>query len=312
MSDVVAFESVWGEPVSRLPYAVDRVASSDPGDVSEPDQVRAVLVRNRTSVDAAFLDRFPHLLIVGRVGVGLDNIDVGAADERGIVVVSPRGANAVSVAEHALGLALAVARRTAHLDADVRRGGWDRAPGTELAGGTWGILGAGATGLACARVALALGMQVVAYDPYVDAAALQGQGIEKVSLEDCADRATVLSCHLPTTPETKGLLGSSFFAEARPGLIFVNVGRGEVVDESALAEALAAGRLAGAGLDVRSTEPADAGPLADLTNVVLTPHIAGITVQSQERILSAIAADVERVLSGGAAQHHVGRVDGAR
>ncbi|MGI9157417.1 MAG: NAD(P)-dependent oxidoreductase [Marmoricola sp.] len=312
MGDVVAFESVWGDPIARLPFDVDRVATADGADAPEPEQVRAVVVRNRTAVDPAFLDAFPRLLVVGRVGVGLDNIDVAAADQRGIVVVSPRGANAVSVAEHALGLALAVARRIVHLDADVRRGGWDRSPGIELTGGTWGVLGAGATGVACARLARALGMRVVAYDPYADPAVLQHEGIEPVSLADCAERSSVLSCHLPTTAETKGLLAWDFFATARPGLIFVNVGRGEVVDESALAQALITGRLAGAGLDVRAVEPAEAGPLDRLENVVLTPHVAGITVQSQHRILLAIAADIERVLSGGAATHHVGEVSQAR
>ncbi len=312
MGEVVAFESVWGDPLARLPCVVDRMASADPADVAEPELVRAVLVRNRTGVDAPFLDSFPRLLVVGRVGVGLDNIDVAEADQRGIVVVSPRGANAVSVAEHALGLALAVARRIAHLDADIRRGGWDRSPGTELTGGTWGILGAGATGVACARMARALGMRVVAYDPYADPAVLQDEGIEPVSLPECGEQASVLSCHLPTTPETKGLLGADFFATVRPGLIFVNVGRGDVVEESALAQALTTGRLAGAGLDVRASEPPEAGPLDRLENVVLTPHVAGITVQSQHRILSAIVDDIERVLSGGRATHHVGQVSEAR
>jgi D-3-phosphoglycerate dehydrogenase / 2-oxoglutarate reductase len=311
MAEVVVFESVWGEPLANLPFDVERRSGTTAAEVSDREPVRAVVVRNRTQVDEAFLGTFPQLAIVGRAGVGLDNIDVLAADARGVVVVSPRGANAVSVAEHALGLALAVARRIAHLDADVRAGGWNRTPGTELSAGTWGLLGAGATGLACARLARALGMRVVAYDPYVPAASLKADGIEAVSLEEAADQATVLSCHLPATPETSGLLGQEFFATNRSGLILVNVGRGEVVDEDALAEALSAGRLAGAGLDVRRQEPPAAGPLDPLPNVVLTPHVAGITAQSQHRILSAIAADIERVLGGKPAEFNVGAVNGA-
>jgi D-3-phosphoglycerate dehydrogenase len=311
MAEVVVFESVWGDPLANLPFDVERTEGTTSADVGDREPVRAVVVRNRTQVDADFLDAFPRLAIVGRAGVGLDNIDVPAADARGVVVVSPRGANAVSVAEHALGLALAVARRIAHLDADVRAGGWNRTPGTELSAGTWGLLGAGATGLACARMARALGMRVVAYDPYVRDEALEADGIEPASLEQAADQATVLSCHLPATPETTGLLGREFFATNRSRLILVNVGRGEVVDEDALAEALSAGRLAGAGLDVRRQEPPTAGLLDDLPNVVLTPHVAGITTQSQHRILSAIAADVEQVLGGKAAEFNVGAVNGA-
>lgn len=300
MAELVAFEGVWGQPFEELPagIGVERLADNDLGGVSEPARVRAVLVRNRTQVTAEFLESLPALEIVARAGVGLDNIDVAAADRRGVVVSSPRGANAVSVAEHALGLALAVARRITQLDRDTRAGGWQRTPGVELAGGVWGLLGAGATGLACARLARGLDMQVLAHDPYADPAELRAAGIEPVSLTELVRRSGVLSCQLPATDATRGLIDAELLAQLPAGAILVNVGRGEAIDEAALIDALRSGRLAGAGLDVRATEPPVPGELESLPTVVLTPHVAGITTQSQHRIMAALAGDVARVLTG--------------
>lgn len=315
VADVVVVEDVWGEPLEQLrgEFAVERKpeAWQSPGLLSQVlAGAGAVVVRNRTQVPRELLSACPDLRVVARAGVGLDNIDIPAADEHGVVVVAALGANAVSVAEHSLALALALARRLVPLDRATRSGQWDRHPGRELAGRTWGLLGAGATGRACARLARALGMDIMAHDPYLSPEHPEVAELEMrlVSLEDLARGADVVSCHLPATPETTGLVGAGFLADMRPDALLVSVGRGEVIDEDALADALTAGRLGGAGLDVRIGEPPTTGRLETFDNVILTPHVAGITAESQHRILSILAEEIRSVLSGGAARHAVGAV----
>ena len=288
-ADVVVVEDVWGAPLQRLAdeLRIDRRpdAWADAGALRTAlVGARAVIVRNRTPVTRELLGACPDLQVVGRAGVGLDNIDVEAADEHGVVVVAALGANAVSVAEHAVALVLALARRVVSLDRSCREGGWRRTSGTELAGGTWGLLGAGSSGRACARIARALGMRVVAYDPYlpVDHPELAELAITLGSLDAVMGGADVVTCHLPATEETRNLVDASLLATMRPHALLVNVGRGEVIDEGALADALEAGRLGGAALDVRATEPPVPGRLEQLDSVVLTPHVAGLTDESQE------------------------------
>lgn len=317
-ADVVVLEGVWGHSLEVLEQRlrVRRVEVEMHADqlAEVLDGARAVVIRNRTLVTRQLLTGAPALQVIGRAGVGLDNIDVAAADELGVVVVAPMGANAVSVAEHALGLALALARGLVPLDRQTRDGGWTRVPGRELTGGCWGVLGAGATGRATARLARGLGMRLAAYDPYVSPQddELASLGVRLMGLQDVARQADVISCHLPATPETLGVLDAAFFAAMRPGSFFVNVGRGEVVNEDALVEALTSGRLGGAALDVRATEPPVPGRLEDLRNVLLTPHVAGITAESQHRILHVLATDISAVLSGGEAKHAVGTARTAR
>ncbi|HEY1916363.1 MAG TPA: NAD(P)-dependent oxidoreductase [Streptosporangiaceae bacterium] len=305
--DVAITEDIWGAPLEELARTrsvLRRPAAwRSQADLAQAaGQARALIVRNRSQVDAALLAACPRLRVVGRAGVGLDNIDLAAAGEHGVVVVAPLGANAVSVAEHALGLALALARRTAALDRDCRDGGWDRAPGRELSGGVWGLLGVGATGLATGRLAAALGLRVIGYDPYAEAEGRAGEvataGIVLAPLAEVAGQASVLSCHLPASEQTRHLIDASLLARMRPGALLVNVGRGSVVDEQALAAALASGQLGGAALDVREHEPPEPGALERMGNVILTPHVAGITAQSQERILRVVAADIAAVLDG--------------
>lgn len=273
--------------------------------VQEVSGSQGLVVRNRTTVDRALLEACPALQVVARAGVGLDNIDVAAADELGVVVVAPIGANAISVAEHTLGLALTVARHTIPLDRGVRGGEWNRKAGREFSGRTWGLLGFGATARAVARLARGFGMQVVAYDPYVSATDVDGVTIG--SLDDVVATADVLSVHVPATAETKNLVDASLLSRLKPDAILVNVGRGEVLDEDALADALAAGQLLGAGLDVRSAEPPGEHRLHQLDNVVLTPHIAGITAESQDKIVSTLADELRALLTGGEAANPVGR-----
>jgi phosphoglycerate dehydrogenase-like enzyme len=309
---VLVLENVWGAPLAELERDMQLIRAAGPRDLppDHADRIGAVLVRNRTTVDADFLDRFGSLVIVARAGVGLDNIDVRAADERGIVVVAPHGANAVSVAEHAVGLALALARHVVPLDRSTRAGSWDRRPSRELGGGTWGLLGAGATGLATAAIARGLDMRVIAHDPYADSGALAQRGITVTDLDDVARQSDVVSCHLPATPQTAGLVGERFLNLMSSTALLVNVGRGEVVDEDALVAALRSGEIAGAALDVRASEPPRTGALEALDNVILTPHVAGITHQSQDRILTALAGEIRIVLAGGTARLAVGAVAG--
>ena len=305
---IVLFEDIWGDPLAALTeqHTVIRTAGTALPPEVPTAAVEAIVVRNRTQVDQALLDELPALKIVARAGVGLDNIDLAACDARQVVVMSPRGANAISVGEHAVALALAVSKRLVGNDASVRLGNWDRRPVTELSGGTWGVVGAGATGLATAKLAQGLGMTTIAYDPYADPEVLATHGLTAVTLEQLAAASTVVSVHLPATPDTIGLIGDDFFTQTTPGLILVNVGRGEVVDEAALQRALQSGQVLGAGLDVRVAEPPGPSELDELPDVVYSPHVAGITKQAQQRIMAAMAADVANVLAGAAADHAVG------
>jgi len=305
---VVVFEGVWGTSLQDLARHRVVVRLDEPHLPDEADwleDVATVVVRNRTQVTDSFLTAMPNLRIVARAGVGLDNIDLDAAIERDVAVVSPRGANATSVAEHTLGLALAVARSVVTLDLSTRAGQWDRQPGMELSGQTWGLLGAGATGRATGERAGALGMKVLAYDPYASREDLAPSGIEKADLHTVVARSQVLSCHLPAVAETVGLVDAALLAQMPQGSIFVNTGRGEVVVEDDLAAAVASGHLRGAGLDVRAQEPPAPGPFDGLNQVILTPHIAGITEQSQHAILAALATDIDHVLNGRAPVHDV-------
>jgi D-3-phosphoglycerate dehydrogenase / 2-oxoglutarate reductase len=317
--DVAVVEDVWGEAFERLSGDLEVVFNPKAWESSEEllalaHEARALVVRNRTQVDRTLLEACPALLIVGRAGVGLDNIDLAGADELGVAVVAPRGANATSVAEHAIALALVLARHVVELDRACRDGGWQRVPGRELSGGTWGVLGAGATARATARAAKALGMQVVAYDPYVspDHPEMVEIGLRLASLDEVVSTADILSCHLPATEATRNLVGARLLAQIKPTALFINLGRGEVVDEDALADAVEEGRLAGAGLDVRAEEPPTRGRLERLGSVVLTPHVAGITEQSQARILQVLADDIRSVLAGGEARNAVGAVRAGR
>jgi D-3-phosphoglycerate dehydrogenase len=312
-ADVLVVEDVWGPAFDRMAETVtvsyqpdlwqdrERLASEAAGS-------RAVVVRNRAQVDAALLDAAPRIGVVARAGVGLDNIDLGAASERGVVVVAARGANAASVAEHTLGLALALARGVVGHDRAVRLGRWDRTAGRELGGCTWGLLGVGATGLAVARLVSCMQVRVVGYDVAVtgDDEAVRAAGVRMAPIDAVISSADVLSVHLPATAQTSGLIDAGFISRMRPGSLLINVGRGEVLDEAALADALRSGHLGGAALDVRAQEPPPPGPLDEAPNVVFTPHVAGMTSEAQERVTGMLAEDLVALLGGGEARHAVG------
>jgi len=245
----------------------------------------ALVVRNQTRVDAALLATAPRLRAVGRVGVGLDNLDLAALRERGVTVTWAPGTNAVSVAEYVLGALLALYRRFESVSAELHAGRWDRraATGVEAYGRVLGVVGLGDIGARVARRAVAFGMTVVATDPvrFGSSFAVQEYGVPLLPFEELLARADAVSLHVPLTPDTRHLIGAPQLERMRAGAILINTARGGLVDEAALAAALRAGRLGGAALDVRAVEPPGADdPLRGLPNVLLTPHIAGVTEAS--------------------------------
>lgn len=273
----------------------------------------ALIVRNQTRVTAQLLDAAPKLRVIGRLGVGLDNIDLAAARTRSITVTAARNANAIAVAEYVLAAMLHIARDLAVADASVHAGEWDRIHfgGTELYGRTLGLIGVGEIGRRVASRAQAFGMNVVGYDPLVgpyDFAPAE-QAIGLLSLDELLAISDVISLHVPLIGATRHLINAEQLAKMRPHTVLINTARGGIVDEAALLDALAAGRLYRAVLDVREVEPSPKDdPLCSCDAVILTPHIAGLTAQAQERTSRLVIADVLRVLNGERAIGAVGDV----
>jgi D-3-phosphoglycerate dehydrogenase len=251
-------------------------------------------------VDVEALDHASRLKVVARAGVGLDNVDVPAATERGVMVVNAPTSNIVSAAEHAIALLLAVARRIPAADASLRSGQWKRSSfgGVELSGKTIGVVGLGKIGQLVAQRLAAFGTELIAYDPYVSPARAGQLGIELVDLDELLSRADAISIHLPKTPETLGLIGADQLAKTKPGVLIVNAARGGLVDEQALADAVRAGQVGGAGIDVFTTEPCTASPLFELPQVVVTPHLGASTTEAQDRAGTDVARSVLRALRG--------------
>lgn len=266
-----------------------------------------LIVRNRSRVDAALLEAAPRLRAVGRLGVGLDNIDLEGCAARGIAVVPATGANARAVAEYVIGTVLALLRGAYFSSAEVAAGQWPRnalSQGLEAQGRTLGIVGFGGIGRLAARLARGLDMRVVGCDAALppDHPAWAESGVAALPLDALLAQADAVTLHLPLTPGTRQLLDAGRIARLRPGAVLVNTSRGGIVDEAALAEALRAGRLRGAALDVFDQEPLPAGsPLAGAPNLILTPHIAGLTQEANTRVSDMVAAGVTIALTGGAA-----------
>ncbi len=316
MADILISESIRGAAVdalrARFHVSLEPELWKLPAALAHAlKDCRALIVRNQTSVTEELLAAAPELEVVGRAGVGLDNIDVEAAERAGVVIASTPDQNAISVAELTLGLILALARMIPAADRETKTGNWNRQnfEGIELYDKTLGIVGAGKIGYLTARRALALGMNILAYDPYLspDNILLNDLRAELVSLDELLGRVDVVSCHLPATRETTGLMNRERFARMKPGALFVNTSRGAVVLEADLLAALKSGTLGGAALDVRATEPPAKGELEALPNVILTPHVAAFTREAQERVTRAICEDVARVLEGKPAINPVGR-----
>ncbi|MGH3940234.1 MAG: phosphoglycerate dehydrogenase [Pseudonocardiaceae bacterium] len=260
----------------------------------------ALLVRSATQVDAEALGHAPVLKVVARAGVGLDNVDVPAATERGVMVVNAPTSNIVSAAEHAVALLLAVARRIPAADASLRAGLWKRSAfsGVELFGKTVGVVGLGKIGYLVAQRLAAFGTELIAYDPYVSPARAAQLGIELVALDELLSRSDAISVHLPKSPETLGLIGAEQLAKTKPGVLIINAARGGLVDEQALADAIRDGQVGGAGIDVFTTEPCTASPLFELPQVVVTPHLGASTTEAQDRAGTDVARSVALALRG--------------
>jgi D-3-phosphoglycerate dehydrogenase len=248
-----------------------------------------------------------RLVVIGRAGVGVDNVDLDAATAAGITVVNAPTGNTIAAAEHTLGLLFGVARRLAGADASVRRGEWKRADftGVELRGRTLGIVGLGKIGQALADRAGALEMTVVGHDPFVSAETAANHGVELVSFDELLARSDVVTLHVPYTRATRDLIDRDAIARMKPGAIVLNVARGGVLDEEAVAEALRDGRLGGAGIDTFAIEPPVDSPLLDAPNTVLTPHLGASTAEAQVAVAEEIAAQVLDVLGGRPARYAV-------
>jgi D-3-phosphoglycerate dehydrogenase len=260
----------------------------------------AIIIRSQTKLDAPLLERATNLRVIGRAGVGVDNVDVEEATRRGILVLNAPESTVVSAAEHTIGLMLALSRNIAQAHASVKSGRWERSryAGHELAGKTLGLLGFGRIGQQVARRALALGMHVLAFDPFVSRERFRELGVERAeSQEDVFASSDIVSLHLPLTDETRAVVNHAALARAKEGVRIVNAARGELVDEEALLEALRSGRVAAAALDVFSSEPYT-GPLLELDNVVVTPHLAASTEEAQDRAGLIVAEQVAAALDG--------------
>ncbi|MEM5470530.1 hydroxyacid dehydrogenase [Hoeflea sp. AS60] len=306
MADIVITEFMDEAAVGRLAHAYDTLY--DPKLVDDPAKLhdhltsaRALIVRNRTQVRESLLSMGPRLRVVGRLGVGLDNIDVAACKARSIAVIPATGANDLSVAEYVITSALMLLRGAYLRSSEVAAGDWPRQSmmGRELAGKTMGLIGYGSIAREVAWRAHMMGMQIVAYDPYLMADHPGWQIARNVSLDGVLEFSDVISLHTPLTDATRNMIDAEALSRMKPDAILINAARGGIVDEAALADALKAERLGGAALDVFETEPltAEAGEkFKGLGNLVLTPHIAGVTGESNERVSHLIADKVLEAL----------------
>jgi D-3-phosphoglycerate dehydrogenase len=274
-------------------------------------EARVVMIRNQTKLTAEVLSGAKNLLAIGRVGVGLDNIDVKFATERGLVVIAPLNANATSVAELTLGLMLSLARKIPFSDRSTKGGGWDRknCTGIELDRKTILICGFGRIGRMVAARAKAFGMRIIIFDPFIDEDSAQIGEVGATlatNLEDGLGVADFVSVHSPLTPETKHMFNGKTFSAMKKGSFFINTSRGGVMDEIALLVALETNHLAGAALDVREVEPPkEKSPFNEMDNVILMPHIGAFTQEAQARTMETVCDDLDRVLRGEAAVNFV-------
>ncbi|MFZ3215705.1 MAG: phosphoglycerate dehydrogenase [Candidatus Acidiferrales bacterium] len=259
-----------------------------------------LIVRSATKVTSALLDRAARLRVIGRAGVGVDNVDMDAATHRGVLVMNTPGGNAVSVAEHTFALLLALARGVTQSNAAIHAGRWEKSSsGMELRGKTIGLVGLGRVGTEVARRARALEMKVLAHDPYVTPAAARELEVELVPLDDLLKRSDVISLHTALSRSNEKMIDAAALAKMKKGARLINCARGELVDEAALADALRSGHLSGAALDTFAIEPPKNSPLLGLPNLIATPHIAGSTAEAQEEVGTLIAQQVRDYLAEG-------------
>ena len=282
-------ETGWEIVLPAAGKLLDEIANAD-----------GLVVRSATKVTRELLDRAAKLRVVGRAGVGIDNVDMDAATHRGVLVMNTPGGNAVSVAEHTFALMLGLARGVPQSNAAIHAGRWEKSSsGMELRGKTLGLVGLGRVGSEVARRARALEMTVLAFDPYVTPAAARELEVELIPFEDLLKRSDVISLHTALSPATEKIINAAALAQMKKGARLINCARGELIDEAALAEALRSGHLAGAAVDTFAQEPPKNSPLLGLPNLIATPHIAGSTAEAQEEVGTLIAQQVRDYLAEG-------------
>ncbi len=289
------------EAMAGAGHQVDvRLGLSNDQLLAEVATAQALVVRSATAVTGDVVTAGRELVVIGRAGIGLDNVDVEAATRRGVMVVNAPQSNILSAAEHTMALLLAQARNVPQAHAALVAGNWERSrwEGVELHGKALGIVGLGQVGALVAQRAHAFGMRLSAFDPFVSPDRAQRMGVELMSLERLVSEADFLTVHLPKTPDTIGLIGRVLLAKAKPGLRVLNTSRGGIVDEEALAAAIEAGTLGGAALDVFSTEPCTSSQLFGLERVVVTPHLGASTQEAQDKAGETIAEQVLLALRG--------------
>ncbi|HEX6880616.1 MAG TPA: phosphoglycerate dehydrogenase [Terriglobales bacterium] len=296
--------SLFTEESGWTVLTADQVSGKLPQELADAD---ALIVRSAVQADAALLQHAGKLRVIGRAGVGVDNIDLDAATAKGIAVMNTPGANAVAVAEHTLGLMLSMARQIPRANELMHQGKWEKKSlqGTELRGKTLGVLGLGRIGVEVARRAQAFGMRVVAYDPFVPPIVAEQAGVELKPLDDVLKAADYISLHMALTPQTAGIIGPDAIQKMRKGVRLVNCARGELINEAAVAEGIKAGHIAGIATDVFTEEPPKSSPLIGVPQVIATPHIAGSTNEAQDAVGVQIAQQVKEYLKSGVIQNAV-------
>jgi D-3-phosphoglycerate dehydrogenase len=274
--------------------------------VGELPDADALIVRSATKVTADLLDKAPRLRVVGRAGVGVDNIDLDEATKRGVLVMSTPGGSSVSVAEHTFALLLALVRQVPKFDAAMREGRWEKSPsGAEVRGKTLGLFGLGRIGSEVARRATAFDMRVLAFDPYISEAAAKELSVELVPMEELLEQSDFISLHTAVSPLTQNMINAQAIGMMKKGVRIVNAARGELINEADLAAALKSGHVAGAALDVFAEEPPKNSPLIGLPNVIATPHVAGSTAEAQEELGTQVAVQVRDYLVEGVIRNAV-------
>ncbi|MEE9395306.1 MAG: phosphoglycerate dehydrogenase [Planctomycetota bacterium] len=303
--DIKHFKALEGSGVEP----VDRIGITPEELLNEIGDYDALVVRSRTKVTPEVLAAGTKLKVVGRAGSGIDNINLEAATDRGILVMNTPGANSNSAAEHAIAMMMAMCRNVAAADASLRSGKFEKAKftGVEVKGRRLAVLGLGKIGGLVAQKAIGLGMKVAGYDPMTTAAAASQMGIELVELEDAVGFADIISLHVPLTKQTKHLVNAELMERMKPGVRIINCARGGIIDEDALHQALVKGHVAGAALDVFEVEPPEGSPLLDLPQVVVTPHLGASTIEAQEAVALRVLEQVRDFLTGKAT---VGAING--
>ncbi len=304
MARILVTEKIAESGLDRLREAghdVDVQLGTSPDELLEKVKgAQALIIRSATKVTAEVLAAGTDLVVVGRAGLGVDNVDVEAATTQGVMVANAPGSNSLSTAEHTMAMLLSQARNIPQAHGALVAGRWERSKweGVELADKTLAVIGLGRIGKLVAQRAMAFGMRIIAHDPFISPDRARAMNIELVSLDEVAAQADFLTLHVAKTPDTIGLIGRDFLAKAKPSLRVINVARGGIVDEEALAEAIREGRIAGAALDVFAVEPTTESPLFALPSVVVAPHLGASTQEAQEKAGDTIAEQVALALAG--------------